>query len=211
MDGLLIDSEPHWRTALVNVFRGLGIEMTRDMAKQTMGLRTADVVAYWYNIYKWEGPSVEEVCDRILEEVDRLVWAEGKIMPGVNELVKWVKANNLKLGLASSSPMSLIKSFVKKIGIENELEALRSGSEEAYGKPHPVVYIETAKELGLKPEECLAFEDSFTGLLAAKAARMKAVAVPEEADRKDPRFCIADVQLASLLDFNDEVFEKIIS
>ena len=61
----------------------------------------------------------------------------------------------------------------------------------------------------MAPAECLAIEDSFNGVLAAKAARMKCVAVPEPTPRADPRFCIADAVLDSLEDLNEEVWRQL--
>jgi sugar-phosphatase len=81
---------------------------------------------------------------------------------------------------------------------------LQSAEHEPYGKPHPGVYIAAARALGVSPGDCLAIEDSANGLLAAKAARMRCIVVPEPAVRHDRRFCIADAVLDSLMDFRPE-------
>ena len=71
-----------------------------------------------------------------------------------------------------------------------------------YGKPHPAVYIECARTLGIAPADCLALEDSPAGVLAAKAARMTCIAIPPPELRDDPRYCIADLQLDSIEQFS---------
>jgi len=77
-------------------------------------------------------------------------------------------------------------------------EVVHSAEDEPYGKPHPGIYLTAAERLGVDPVACVAIEDSVAGVVAAKAARMAAVAVPE--DRGDPRFGIADAVLDSLAD-----------
>ncbi|MGL5598562.1 MAG: HAD-IA family hydrolase, partial [Aeromonas sp.] len=73
---------------------------------------------------------------------------------------------------------------------------------ERFGKPHPDVYIHAAQKLGIDPIYCLAIEDSFTGLLAAKAASMPALIVPDPALVGDPRLAIANYQLSSLTELD---------
>lgn len=78
-----------------------------------------------------------------------------------------------------------------------------------YGKPHPEVYINAADALGVTPQSCIAFEDSVTGLLAAKAAQMKGIAVPDAAYANDPRWAIADLKLNSLLEVNKQIIASL--
>ncbi|BDC99990.1 2-deoxyglucose-6-phosphatase [Persicobacter psychrovividus] len=209
MDGLLIDSEPLWREAMISIFNQLGVPMTWEMALQTMGLRMDEVIAYWQRKYPWRDRTIEEVNADILAEVDRLVWEKGGTMPGVEKTIAFFHKQGIPMALASSSPMSLITSFVKKMGIADDLTVMRSGMQEEYGKPHPSVFINTAKAMGVLPEECLVFEDSFYGLVAAKAAKMTAIGVPEAELKDQPRFQVADVLLDSLTDFSEEVFEQL--
>jgi sugar-phosphatase len=75
---------------------------------------------------------------------------------------------------------------------------VQSAEHEPYGKPHPAVYIECARRLGVPPDRCLAIEDSPAGVLAAKAARMTCIAVPAPELRDDNRYCIADARLGSI-------------
>ena len=72
-----------------------------------------------------------------------------------------------------------------------------------FGKPHPEVYLACAAELQSLPVRCICFEDSFNGMIAAKAARMKCVVVPDQQMRRQSRWNAADLQLDSLLHFGD--------
>jgi sugar-phosphatase len=78
-----------------------------------------------------------------------------------------------------------------------------------YAKPHPQVYLNAATALGVAPEHCLALEDSVTGVIAAKAARMRCIAVPEHKHRHDPRYSIADAVLDSLLQLDRDLLIKL--
>jgi len=128
---------------------------------------------------------------------------------GVYEILKFMKGKNVKLAIASSSQLILIKTVVQKFGIEKYFDELYSAEMEEYGKPHPGVYITTAKVLDVAPERCVALEDSFNGLLSAKAARMKCICVPDESIKQSAKIAIADLVLDSLANFNEEYWDSL--
>lgn len=198
MDGLLIDSEPLWGIAELEVFNDLGVPLQESMCNQTMGLRTSEVVSYWYAQYPWTGPSQSTVAERIISRVSELVATVAQPMPGAVEIVKLCQQMQLPLALASSSPMCLIETVLNKLGLQDAFDVLNSAQTEQYGKPHPAVYLTSAHRLGVHPNNCVAFEDSIRGTISAKAASMRCIAVPAVQDRNDSRFAIADVQLNSL-------------
>lgn len=201
MDGLLVDTEPLWRKAEVEVFGALGVPLTDALAHTTTGLRVDEVVAHWRARYPWEGPDDERVADDILDAVTALIVREGQLLPGVAHALALVKAADLQVGLASSSPLRLIEAVLGHFGLRGHFACWLSAEHEAYGKPHPAVYLRAAAALVAAPTACLAFEDSFNGLLAAKAARMQCVLVPAPEARGDKRWGIADLVLDSLADF----------
>jgi sugar-phosphatase len=92
----------------------------------------------------------------------------------------------------------VIAAALEALDLQDAFEVVHSAEGEPYGKPHPGVYLHTAEQLGLRPEECVAIEDSPNGVLAAKAARMGCIAVPEPALRGHPWFAIADAVLQDL-------------
>ena len=208
MDGLLIDSEPLWQEAEVEVFNKLGVPLTVEMTPQTMGLRTDEVVEYWHKRHPWDVPSQQEVSQQIDEAVIELIRQKGVAKEGVREAVSICEDAGLPVAIASSSPMLLITTVLEKLGIADKIKAVHSAHDEAYGKPHPAVYISTAKALGVQPAHCLTFEDSANGVLSAKAAKLKCIAIPEPESRNDKRFGIADILLHSLLDFTPEMLKN---
>lgn len=209
MDGLLIDSEPLWREAEVEVFSKLGSPITIETADQTMGLRTDEVVNFWYRKHSWEKPSQKEVSHELDEKVIEIIKAKGKAKEGVNEAISVCESLGLPIAIASSSPTRLIQTVLAKLGMEDKIQVVHSAHDDEYGKPHPAVYIRTAIELGIHPEHCLAFEDSANGVISAKAAKMKCIAIPESNMREDKRFGIADIIIPSLLDFTPHMLREL--
>ena len=179
MDGLLIDSEPLWRRAEMLILNDLGVGLTDEMCKQTMGLRLDEMVEYWYKRYPWSGVTFNEVGTGILQEVTRLVEAEGVALPGADALVRDLNNRQFKLAVASSSPHALIQCVLAKLNLLDCFSVLCSAQNLELGKPHPGVYLAAAKYLSADPKNCLAFEDSINGVKSAQAAGMSVVAVPE--------------------------------
>lgn len=208
MDGLLIDSEPLWEEAEIEAFTAVGVPLTSEMTKQTMGLRVDEVVEHWYTKYPWKDRSKKEVEAIIVKNVINLVKAKGKALEGVNEIVQLFKHEGLPMGIASSSQTDIINAVLEKLLIVSEMSVVYSAEHEPYGKPHPGVYITAAKELKVAPENCLAFEDSPNGVLAAKAAKMKCIAIPDSKMKEDKPFCIADRIIDSLLDFDINILKS---
>ena len=209
MDGLLIDSEPLWKQAEITVFGSVGLDLTERSCEQTVGLRIDQVVDLWYRSHPWDIKSKEQVVNEIIEEMQSLIRSEGKAKKGVSEIFQFFEDKKLKKAIASSSYQILIEEVIKKLGIESQVDLYKSAEHEEYGKPHPALFLKTARELNVFHEHCLVFEDSFNGILSAKAARMKVVAVPEETHQEDPRMIIADMQIESLLDFGNKEWNNL--
>lgn len=201
MDGLLIDSEPLWRIAETRAMNAIGVPMVEDDGFLTMGLRTDEVVEFWYARHPWQTPSKAEVEGAIVRNVIALIEERGEALPGAVDAVRGVYASGYKVGLASSSAMEIIDAVLRKIGLRDDFQVVQSAEHEPYGKPHPAVYIECARSLGVAPAHCLALEDSPAGVLAAKAAKMTCIAIPPHELQEDGRYCIADLQLDSIQQF----------
>lgn len=209
MDGVLIDSEPFWQESEIEVFGRAGLALTREMCMQTMGLRVDEVVKYWRRIRTFDDAPAGALEEAIVGGVVERILSKGEAKEGAAHALDFFKTRGLRIALASSSAYRLIGAVTGRLGIAGEFEVVYSAEDEEYGKPHPGVYLTTARRLGVAPVECLAIEDSFNGVLAAKAARMKCVAVPEPMQRREPRFCIADAVLDSLADVSEEVWQSL--
>lgn len=201
MDGLLIDSEPLWDEAATTIFAEYNIRLTPEQYATTTGLRTREFLHWWFNAYKVDEKYIAEAEEKIIKLVIDLVQQKGKPMPGVEYIFNFFEAQKFKTGLASSSPISLINTVVDLLQIRSKIDVLASAAELPNGKPHPQVYLNCAAELNTTPMQCVCFEDSYYGMIAAKAARMKCVVVPEPKNAKDLRWHAADLKIASLQNF----------
>jgi mannitol-1-/sugar-/sorbitol-6-/2-deoxyglucose-6-phosphatase len=192
MDGVLINSEPLWKIAEIEVFNSLGLNMQKPDLEETVGLRIDQVVAFWRSRFPWKDKSNEEVVQAIVDRVIFYVKKEGKPMKGVYEILEWLRQNNYKIGIGTSSYQSIMNTVIEQLEISHFFDIVHSAEHEEYGKPHPAVYLTCASKLGVNPNECLVIEDSFNGLLAAKAASMHTIVVPDISNALHPHLGIAD-------------------
>ncbi|WP_075181654.1 hexitol phosphatase HxpB [Pantoea sp. 1.19] len=199
MDGLLIDSEPLWERAEEEVLGELGVDLRcRDRLPETTGVRIDQVVAMWYAVSPWRGPSCEAVTEQISARTLALIQAARPLMPGVHHALDLCAAQGLKIGLASASPLAMIEQVLTLFALRDRFAFLASADTLPLSKPHPQVYLNAAAGLGIDPQRCVALEDSLTGMVAVKAARMRAIVVPAAAQRTDPRWVLAEVRLSQL-------------
>jgi len=210
MDGLLIDTEPAWRAAEADVFADLGIQLSAAELLETTGQAIGEVVAIWRQRQPDQPGELEqltdtEIADRITDLVVAHVKAEGAPMAGVPKAIELFRRRSLSLAIASSSPLRLIDAVCEQLGLD-DIEVRCSAFDEANGKPAPDVYLAAARKLGDSPASCLAIEDSPTGVLAAKAAGMRCLAVPDPQLAADPRYREADLVISSLEHLDDQAF-----
>ncbi len=203
MDGLLIDSEPLWNEAAAEVFRQYGIQLSKEQYASTTGMRIKEFVIWWFAKNNVPTEQAAKAEQDIIQLVIQKVAAKGKAMQGLEHIFNFFISRKFRIGLASSSPMSLINVVVDKLGVRNYLDAINTADHLPLGKPHPQVYLDCAAALQSHPQECICFEDSFNGLIAAKAAGMKCVVVPAAHDSNKPKFSAADLKISSLQNFND--------
>lgn len=201
MDGLLIDSEPFWRAAEIAAFKKQNCVLTEAMCMTTMGMRNDEFVKYWVKHFALKNANYGAIELDILAKVQELIEAKGEMLPGVIETLEFFKAQQIPIALASSSPLGIIQSVVDTLKIEHYFKVMCSAEFEEYGKPHPAVFIAAANYLRVEADDCLVFEDSVNGVIAAKAAKMKCIAIPVISNYKNEGFAIADAKFLSLNEF----------
>jgi mannitol-1-/sugar-/sorbitol-6-/2-deoxyglucose-6-phosphatase len=210
MDGLLVDSEPLWHDAEVEILGGLNVPIMATDCRRTKGMFVREVTRYWHERFPWANPSTDDVAVAIVDRVMELVVERGALKPGVDRAIGLCRDHGLALAVASSSEHRLIQLVLERFGLAGEFRFAHSAEEEAYGKPHPAVFLTAASRLGVVPGRCLAWEDAPAGVLAAKAAGMACVAVPEPAEREQPAFGIADAVLGSLEEADEELWQRLV-
>ncbi len=208
MDGLLLDSEPLWRRAEVNVFNKYGIPLTEKMCDEVMGSRIDEVVLYWFKKFGKKSLEVEKIVQEIIEEVASLIQVEGKVLDGAIDLVKNASKAGWKTAIVSSSYLYLIEVFVDKFELRPYLNGLYSAEFCSFGKPHPEVFLKAISDLKGDPFSTWVFEDSIHGMVAAKAAKMKVCIVPNWYNQTAKGFDLADLKYSSLCEVDLKKLEK---
>ncbi len=203
MDGLLIDSEPLWKQAADDLLLQYSAQLTNQQYAVTTGLRTKEFLAHWFVHFSLPPDDLAEAEKKIVSRVVDLVKQKGKPMPGVSHILNFFREREFNIGLATSSPPALIQVVVDMLGIGTYLQAVSSAENLAFGKPHPEVYLNCAEKLGAFPDQCVCFEDSFNGMIAAKAAKMKCVMVPSLQENKKQVWEAADLKISTLNNFNE--------
>lgn len=175
MDGVLVDSEGFWAKAELDVFSSYGVQVTDDLATQTKYMTTKEVTEFWHGRFPWENLDVPKVEQEVVSKVIELIQAEDCTMSGVKTFIKDLKSKKYKIGLATNAPLRVADAVLEKLQIRDLFDTVHSSEFEEQGKPHPAVYLTSARQLGISPEYCIVVEDSHSGLKAAKAAGMKTI------------------------------------
>ncbi len=209
MDGILIDSERHWQLTERAIFAELGIDLTDSLLVQTRGLRTEEMVAHWTARFPIDGTDPKALMKDYDARMVDTMKKEVPLMEGARELIAMFKEMALPVALATCSTHDHIDAVMEKHGLLSSFDLLVSAAVGMPGKPHPEVFLRTATLLKVDPTRCLVFEDSFNGVVAAKAARMKVVAMPDHLEFDQDRFGAADLKIRSLCDFTLETFHKL--
>ncbi|MCH5153368.1 MAG: HAD family phosphatase [Clostridiales bacterium] len=176
-DGVIVDSEKYHHLGWVWVAEELGVELSYEEYAPFKSAGRAKVIPY---LFEKAGKAMQEgdfdKYSRIREEKIATAIAklnENDVMPGVVEFVKLLKANGIKVAVASASASS--NRVAKRFGLYELFDAFVDGEAKLAAKPNPDIFLHAAHLLGVAPHECVVFEDSINGILAAKNAQMKCV------------------------------------
>jgi HAD superfamily hydrolase (TIGR01509 family) len=199
LDGLLADTEPLWTESARRLLARRGLTYDAAIKVLTMGRHPVEVMGIYKAHFGLEGAPDALTAERfdLLRELYR---TELRAMPGAVELVQALDAERVPMIVASSSPASLIQLVLERLGLRPPLERWLGSEHVQHGKPAPDLFLMAAAELGVEPRCCVVLEDSPAGLLAARAAGMRCVAVQDPASpaaRHQPQ-PPADLEVESL-------------
>ncbi len=177
MDGVLIDSEPFHLVVNEKIFANLGINLSEDEYHSFIGTTHKDMWSTIKKRYNLPQSVPELVNMQVSGNINYIKNEEiGPIkIKGVTELLSKIARENIKIGIASSSPTEVIELVLNKLGISDYFSGVVGGEEIKKGKPSPDIFLKAAKRLDAKPSDCIVIEDSKNGVLAAKAAGMRCV------------------------------------
>ena len=193
LDGVIIDSEPVWEQVRRQVVAEHGGHWAADAQQRLMGMSTGEWARYLSQDLG-VGLPPERVAALVIEHMADRYAQRLPLLPGAVAAVREL-AGRWSLGLASSSPPSLIATVLDAAGLRASFAVTLSTEQVARGKPAPDIYLAVTARLGRRPQDCGAVEDSTNGLRSAAAAGLRVIAVPHPKYPPDP----AALELAGLV------------
>jgi HAD superfamily hydrolase (TIGR01509 family) len=176
MDGTLIDSEPHWMRSERELAARHDAEWTDEDGKSLVGLSLKASSKIFKDKLGLKMSS-DEVIQALTTSVSEGLKKEIIWRPGAKELLKQLRRNGVKTALVTMSLRSMALQVVEAIEFD-AFDIVVAGDDVIHGKPHAEPYLKAASLLGVDPKDCVAFEDSISGILSAEAAGTKAVGIP---------------------------------
>jgi len=180
MDGLMVDTESLSTEAFINSAKAQGYNMTKEETLKVLGFTKANIYQFWIDYFQGTNVDGKKLVDDHYEYIENVLYTVGpEKMPYVEELLKYLRENNYKIAVASSSDTADIKNNLEKTKLEKYIDVIASGAEVENGKPAPDVFLLAAKRLGVDPKDCLILEDSKAGIKAGKASGAMVFMVPD--------------------------------
>ncbi|HCB04474.1 MAG TPA: hydrolase [Nocardioides bacterium] len=168
MDGTLVDTEPYWIECEFALAAKYGGEWTDADAMQMVGNNLVDSGRYMKHRWGVE-LSPEEIVDELLDGVVAMVQSDVPWRPGATELLSALTGAGVRCGLVTMSYERFVAPILSQLPPET-FRVVVTGDQVEFGKPHPEPYLTAAAALGVRPEDCVAIEDSNTGAKSAEAA-----------------------------------------
>lgn len=180
MDGLMVDTESLSTEAFINSAKVQGYNMTKEETLKVLGFTKANIYQFWIDYFQGTNVDGKKLVDDHYEYIENVLYTVGpEKMPYVEELLKYLRENNYKIAVASSSDTADIKNNLEKTKLEKYIDEIASGAEVENGKPAPDVFLLAAERLGVDPKDCLILEDSKAGIKAGKASGAMVFMVPD--------------------------------
>jgi beta-phosphoglucomutase family hydrolase len=207
MDGVLVDTGEFHFPAWSQVLAKHGIPFNRELFRATFGMNNAGILSMLLG----EPPAPDllaEISDRKEELFRQAVRGRVRTLPGVLAWLESLKASGVRQAIASSAPPANIDALVDELEIRTYFAAIVSGAD-LPAKPHPAVFLEAARLIGVPPERCVVIEDSVAGVEGAGRASMKCIAVMTTNLASD--LTGADVVVESLDSLPPDTFERLLA
>jgi len=207
LDGVIVDSEQVWDAAREALARERGGRWHENAQRDMMGMSSVEWSRYMHDVIGLEDPP-EEISAEVVRRLEAIYREELPLIEGAPEAVARL-AERWPLGVASSSNRQIIDLVLELADLDRYFHATVSSEEVPRGKPAPDVYLEAARRLGTDPRKCAAVEDSHNGILSARAAEMRVVAIPNT--RYPPgeeALAAADVVIRSITELTPETVDE---
>lgn len=203
MDGLMIDSERVTYNEYVKKLAQLGHhDFTEELYRNCLGKNKPGICQVFIDHYGQDFP-MTEVWDDVHVWIDESLRQYVPKKKGLVELLEYLKANNYKTIVATSSGRARVDEILKNADLTKYFNDTICGDEVTHGKPHPEIFLTACQKLGVAPEDALVLEDSEAGILAAYDGRIDVICVP---DMKYPEPQFVE-KVTKIVDSLDEVID----
>lgn len=177
MDGVIVDSESVWTAVRKEIVNDWGGSWPPEADTAMMGMNPLAWSTYMKERLGLSGFSPTQIRSEVVHRLSRQYQLNLPLIPGAVGAVQLL-AQRYELGLASSSDLVIIEAVLGAAGIRDLFSIYVSSEEVAHGKPSPDVYLEACRRLSVAPSDCVAIEDSGSGICAASSAGLAVVAIP---------------------------------
>jgi HAD superfamily hydrolase (TIGR01509 family) len=178
-DGIILDSETPEFESHRRIFEQCGAELTVDEWCHQIGTWSDGLGGRWHRVLCER--SSRPLDPETFEREQRRIFQElvpDEPMRGIRDLLNALAVAGIPRGVASSGPARWVTPGIERLGLMPLFGAIVTGDDVVHRKPAPDSYLEAARRLGADPTRSVAIEDSATGIVAARAAGMKTVAIP---------------------------------
>lgn len=206
LDGVIVDTAVYHYKAWRRLANQLGFDFTEEQNEELKGISRIEslkIILNWGRVSKTDEEMQELATLKNTWYVDMITkMTPNEILPGAKEFLELVRENNYLTALGSASKNS--ETILNQIGLMHLFDALVDGNKVTKSKPNPEVFLVGAQELGVKPKECVVFEDAIAGVEAAKRGNMKTVGIG-----KADVLTEADIVVAGLFEMTIEKLENL--
>ncbi len=181
LDGVLVDTAIYHFKAWRQLGLNFGYQLTEDQNEQLKGIsrvESLDRILGWAGVQASEKEKSKWLVEKNEHYLDLISnMNPNEILPGVSDFLSQIKKEGYLIALGSASKNAQI--ILEKTGLIKWFDAIIDGNKVSKSKPDPEVFLKGAHALGVKPEECIVFEDAQAGVEAAKKGGMKAIGIGE--------------------------------
>ncbi len=207
LDGVIVDTARFHYQAWKRLAQELGFYFSLEQNERLKGVSRMESLELLFEFGELPLPSEEELVRLATKKNDWyreniLKMTPNDLLPGVGKFLNELREANYKLAIGSSSKNA--GTILSRIGYDKFFDAVVDGTKITNSKPDPEVFLKAAEELGIKPENCVVFEDAHAGIEAAKRAKMRTVGVGSKQVLFD-----ADIVVPDLKDINKKIIDKL--
>ncbi len=179
LDGTLVDSMWMWGAIDIEYLGKFGISCPKDLQKAIEGMSFTETAIYFKERFSLPDSLEQIKADWIAMSIEKYR-TEVPLKPGVRRFLEEAEEKGIQMAICTSNGREMVDAVLGALKIRDFFTCVITGCEVAAGKPSPDIYLEAARRLSVKPEECAVFEDVPAGILAGKRAGMTVFAVEDD-------------------------------